>query len=383
MKQSIIPTYRTATANLTSLCAYTGRGGNASSTISKLSKNNDIIFLQETKLAATDKLSLTKELADFVIFYGNNPQNKNTALTSFTAGVLIAIRRSAFTGYDLSSPTVKQSPSLDGHSLSLKLVPLVGGPSLLLCNVRFTTGADSFNRQELQAQLLSTSLTPVRADFTFLGGDFNFVEHAPDTTSDFVARARPHWENLLRSLKLRDVCSSLHTFFHRPKEGLATAPRSSRLDRFYLSFSEADLLLFKPSVSTVGNPLLQGKGFNGHLPLRLQFLSSNGSPHRASLSEHVVLHDSFRKFVVSLWSRNTAYGNALEKLRAFNNVVRKAYKLAAEEVSGADLLRTFQLAVSLLNAIVRNPEIPLRKIVAITKNNGTRRRMLPPSISPS
>ena len=64
-------------------------------------------------------------------------------------------------------------------------------------------------------EVLRGAISTHPTKFTVLGGDFNFVERAEDTTSEFKAEKRPQWDLLLDEHNLADCTSDLHSFFHK------------------------------------------------------------------------------------------------------------------------------------------------------------------------
>jgi len=207
-------------------------------------------------------------------------------------------------------------------------------------------------------EVLRGALLPHPTKYTILGGDFNFVVRADDTTSDFKPEDRVQWELLLSELKLSDCPSDLHTFFHKSgtNETKATGQRawSARLDRFYISHSEADLAVVKPVIfSEVDAIFSRGKnGFNTHVPTSLQFFTrvkkTNG-PRR--ISESTISDPKFvvytKKFLEAGYKLNPE-ANPMERREIFSTAMQKASKKIffdhKHEISKVVL---FQKAVSL------------------------------------
>ena len=106
----------------------------------------------------------------------------------------------------------------------------------------------------LAAQLKAAAAIPA-ADYIFAGGDLNFVEDAADTTGSehkLPAYAKGAWESFLTHFRLREAAQPLHTYFTISKN-LAHS-HSSRLDRLFHSYSEADLALFQPLAHIPASP---------------------------------------------------------------------------------------------------------------------------------
>ena len=293
-----IPCASIVTFNPTSLSHYTNNQNRVNNSISKLSKKFDIIFLQETKLLANDEQALKSILTNHEVYYSNNPFNTGSNGTSHTAGICTAIPRKFAHSYSVK--TLKLPASLQGHALVLFISLVNSDFSLKLINLRLVT--PSSNKKEAQETMISelrAALAPYPTKFTIAGGDFNFVEHAQDTTSEFKADSRPAWELFKNDLKLSECSSDLHSFFHRPGTAVEEKNQkswSARLDRFYISHTEADLTIVKPVVTSDVHtiPPLGERGFNSHVPTSLHFFLRKKvmkGPRR--ISENIVANEKF------------------------------------------------------------------------------------------
>ena len=182
------------------------------------------------------------------------------------------------------------------------------------------------------------------------------MEHAGDTTSEFRNEARPNWDSLKKELGIFECTSDLHTFFHKPRpdENLDKKSWSARLDRFYISHSEADLAVVKPVVvSDVHSLASRGEwGFNSHVPTSLHFFlrkKIKNGPRR--ISESTVENKNFVPYTTKLWNESIALhpdANPIEKLNLFNGAMMGASKMIfndhKNEINSVIL---FQKAVSL------------------------------------
>ena len=184
-----IPSASIVTFNVTSLSRYTNNQSNVNNIISNFAKKYKIIFLQETKLLANDNQALKSILSNHKVVYSNNPLNTGSNATTYTAGVCTAISKDITNTYSMK--TLVMPSLLQGHCL-VNIISLPNTDfSFKLINLRLLT--PSLNKLEVQESMIS-ALRAVIADhpskFTVLGGDFNFVEHGEDTTSEFKAQAR-------------------------------------------------------------------------------------------------------------------------------------------------------------------------------------------------
>ena len=351
-----IPCASIVSFNPTSLSHYTNNQTNINNVISKFSKKCDVIFLQETKLLANDKQALKSILTNHEVYYSNNLHNTGPNATSHTAGICTAVSKKISSKYDIK--TLKLPSSLQGHALVLFISLPDSDFSLKLINLRLVT--PPCNKTEAQETMISdlhAALTPHPSKFTIVGGDFNFVEHAQDTTSDFKSVQRPAWDNFKKDLKLSECISDLHSFFHIPGAAVEDKNQkswSARLDRFYISHTEADLTIVKPVVTSDVHtiPPLGERGFNSHVPTSLHFFLRKKvmkGPRR--ISENIVANEKFVPYTKNFWNQhliNSPDANPVEKLRLFGDSMREASKkIFIEHKNEINMVIVFQKAVAL------------------------------------
>jgi len=254
--------------------------------------------------------------------------------------------------------TLVMPPSLRGHCLVVVLSLPNTDFSLKLINIRLLT--PSLNKLDVQESMINdlrAAIADHPSKFTILGGDLNFVERADDTTSEFKAQARPCWELLKNELGLSECVSDIHTFFHKPGASSGPSlqnPWSARLDRFYISHSEADLSVVKPVVVSDIHILssLGDRGVNSHVPTSLHFFlrkKSKTKVHR--ISENTVNNENFVPYTIKFWdeaiSRCPAAG-PIEKLRLLNCAMLRASKqIFLDHKRDINLVVLFQKAVAL------------------------------------
>ena len=326
-------------------------------TLAKFALRYDVIFIQETKLLAREKKALNTILSDYEVLFSNNPSNTGANATTHTAGICTAISRKISTKYDIQ--TIQLPPSLSGHCLVL-LVSLPGTDfSLKLINLRLLTPEQNkLAVQEKMIEDLRGAISSHPTKYTILGGDFNFVERDVDTTSEFKMEKRKQWELLLEEQKLADCASDLHTFFHKTGTDNPTAlgqrAWSARLDRFYISHSEADLAVVKPVVvSDVATIFTRGKnGFNTHVPTSLQFFTrakKTSGPRR--INESTIANPKFVLYTKKIWDASVALrpdSNPLERLELFSTAMHRASKkIFFEHKHEINKVVLFQKAVAL------------------------------------
>ena len=371
-----IPSANIVTFNVTSLSSYTNNQNKINKTISSFGKKFKIIFLQETKLLAKDNGALKSILSNHEVFYSNNPLNTKSNATSHTAGMCTAISNDIASAYCLK--VLEMPPLLRGHCLVIIISLPNSDFSLKLINIRLLT--PSLDKVEVQESMIS-ALRAVISDhptkFSVLGGDLNFVENARDTTSVFKIQARPCWELLKKDLGLTECISDLHTFFHKPAASVVSQlqnPWSARLDRFYISHSEADLAVVRPVVVSDVHTLssLGDRGINSHVPTSLNFFlrkKSTVGPRR--ISETTVENENFIPYTTNFFNKALALqpvASPLEKLQFLNSaLVRASKQIFLDHKNDINMVILFQKAVALYRYL--SSEAPLDAMVLRIADN--------------
>jgi hypothetical protein len=333
--------------------------------LAKFAKKYDIIFLQETKLLALESKAKKTILSNHEVTFSNNPSNTGAKASTYTAGVCTAISRKISKDYNLK--TIALPSSLQGHCL-VTLISLPGTDfSLKLINIRLLT--PELNKLGVQEQMIGDlrgALSSHPSKYTIMGGDFNFVERGEDTTSEFKVESRPQWELFKEEHSLVDCANDLHSFFHKAGAGLPKAPGvqrawSARLDRFYISHSEADLTVVKPVVvSDVDAIFARGaRGVNAHVPTSLQFFTREKKiqgPRR--ICESTIANPKFTVYTKKAWEASCGShpnANALEKLQFLTDAMQWASKkIFFEHKQEINKVVLFQKAVSLFRFLSNN-----------------------------
>jgi ribonuclease HI len=327
-----IPHPRISTYNANSISAYHNTEASDSrfnrivANINALSFVSDVILIQEPHLHHDDTHTLSSILPTWHAIYSNKSNGTAGAITLISPKLLLT---------HLPAP-LPIDPETKGHVLPVLLTPRhLGDHTILILNLYLATGKKHPAR--LAAQLRSaSSLTP--ADYNFAGGDFNFVEDAIDTAGGTPHRlpvyAKAEWEKFLSHFRLSEAAQPIHTYYHI--SSTITSSRSSRLDRIYHSYSEADLSLFQPlsylptipfSILTAYysldlteqsaarsaetselTELRKGRSASDHLPLTLCFinLAPSKGEKRPSLSPTTARKPAFETMFRAAWKHNPA-----------------------------------------------------------------------------
>ena len=331
--------------------------------MTKFSNKYDVIFLQETKLLAREGQALKTILSGHEVLYSNNPSNTGKNANTHTAGICTALSKKIFNKYTVKILTLPSA--LHGHCLAL-YISLPGTDfSLMLINLRLPTPSKKKVRaQEEFINLLHKAITPFPSKFTILGGDMNFVERASDTSGVFKNKKRPNWDLFKERFLLSDCASDLHTFFHKPgvpSNSHVLKAWSARLDRFYISHTEADLAVVKPVVVSDVHSIYSSKdrGLNSHVPTSLHFISNNAKKKTLRrISEDTINNENFVPYTSKFWHEALArnpHANPLTRLELFSSAIRKASKqIFNDRRSKIDLVVMFQKAVALYNHLSSN-----------------------------
>ena len=184
--------------------------------------------------------------------YSNAPESNNGNSTR-RAGLLLCISPLFSKAYDISQYDMGRDTY--GHTQAVKFSPNSNNSDLvpfLFINLYLATGMrDHVGEDKRKINQLEPLLRVPSGMRTILCGDFNFVEDAVDTTSKnpknhFLSTdARNVWHRVLDRFNLHEIHQPIHTFLKT-----VTGPEgyySSRLDRFYISFSESDYTMHTPS----------------------------------------------------------------------------------------------------------------------------------------
>jgi hypothetical protein len=224
----------------------------------------------------------------------------------------------------------------------------------MLINIRLLTPVqDKVAVQESMIMELHKVVSQKPSKYTILGGDFNFVERNEDTTGPFVPVHRPCWERLKEDLGIHDCTSDVHSFFHKPSTG--SSSWSTRIDRFYVSYTEADLAIIKPVVSSDLHSLInRGElGFNAHVPTSLVFFPRmKEASGRRRIGDSTVENPNFaiytKKFFDNLL-KSLPDAGPMVKLKFLTDAMHKASnKIFRENKHVVDKVVLFQRAVTLL-----------------------------------
>ena len=246
-----------------------------------------------------------------------------------------------------------------GHTQAVKFSPNSNNSDLLpflFINLYLATGArDKIGEDQRKIKQLNPLLRLPPGMRTFVCGDFNFIEDAVDTTSaspknHFLStNARNVWHRVLDRFNLHEIHQPIHTFLKT-----VTGPEgfySSRLDRFYINFSESDYTMHTPTAFLPNIPLTAfnriSNAISGppqrvdffklcpdHHPVSLAFVSTLPSKNKKrpfSIPRWMPLSPTFTNFVRSEF-QNHAFtaadlANPFAKNRIFKNILRKAKQL--------------------------------------------------------
>jgi exonuclease III len=332
-----IPTSTSYNLNSLSYHHTTNKGArrhrNILKNIKKLAQKNHILAFQETKLNPYEYNALKTVLVGWTLCFSNAPESNN-GNTTRRAGLLLCISPLFSKAYDISQ--YDMGKDTHGHTQAVKFSPNSNNGDLvpfIFINLYLATGVrDNVGEDKRKINQLEPLLRIPSGLRTILCGDFNFIEDAVDTTSaspknHFLSTdARNVWHRVLDRFNLHEIHQPIHTFLKS-----VTGPEgyySSRLDRFYISFSESDYTIHTP---TTFLPIIPITAFNrisnikndsyradflavcpDHHPVSLAFAStapSNNKKKPFSIPRWMPLSPVFTNFIRSEY-QNYAFTDA-------------------------------------------------------------------------
>ena len=313
-----IPTNSTCTYNCRGLHfndKKPGRRLKKAGNVKSLAVTHGSVFLQETHLGPDAGESYLKK----ILPSGHVPFCSGTGFKSGGVAIILSPDILArFTTRRIGLPS-----SLDGRAVAVELIPrdLVEDQAQVLVNVHIQAG-DNYALKQIQIQALGQSL-PV-SEYMTLGGDFNFVEDKNADTSSVSRYYDPTdsflevWADFKVKYSLREVTQNSHTYFDLSKT-LNTAG-SSRLDRIYISHSEADWAAVRPytfipciphsiihsvcSTTVEEGQTDSGEGVSDHLPVSLSYPPTLTSTETTGpcIPRGIADHPDFAKYFGTRWS---------------------------------------------------------------------------------
>lgn len=289
------PTHSISSWNTNSLSLYSNdlrgiaRRNNVFSNLRALKQSSKILCLQETKLSPHDKLALSTSS----LFRGWSRLLNNHA-SAEQGGTMVLISPFIQKNYHIQHTIVEQ-----GRVQLITLRPKcesAGSPDLKIFNCYFPTGGLQLNDRRIS--IFQKLLSYADDSHTILLGDMNFVENPDDSVNpekihSLSNEAKSAWEDVLHAFKLHEVHQPNHTFLR-----IHEAPQSSqtsRLDRVYISHSEADQTLhtpvvYLPAVKHTALTANEGRNAKGkklywkatsdHFPIVIKFIPTAPSKKR-------------------------------------------------------------------------------------------------------
>ena len=306
-----IPVYRVGTHNVRGLHPLARKPGaklRKANNLCALARSHDVTFFQETRLSKPGANYLKRIVPpDYAagVF--------TSCLSASSAGVAIVISPKVLAQY--KARLVPLPTSLDGKAIVLELTPEDGdADALILVNVYLEAG-DNFAKKLTQLNTLTPRVP--RTGHLIMGGDFNFVEdkHVDSSSTsayyDVTGKFRSKWANFVTDRGLREVSQGSHTFFSVER----AKPCSSRLDRFYISHSEAEWAAARPHsyISHIPHSLLHRKkgddvGISDHLPVTLYFSPEDSKETRGpNIPRWIADSPRFRDHFEARWQQRVPH----------------------------------------------------------------------------
>ena len=239
-----------------------------------LLRGRDFGLLQETKWGENEGRDLEAEIPHFKIFRSNHRWG--------SAGVATLVRSTVLVQY--KAEVVPLPSAAQGHVLVLRLTPrkefVASHVGFDLVNVYLESGMGGMEAKAAQLRALKGLGGGRRV---VLGGDFNFVSSEEDCSGPLAnacltGDAAELWDGLVADWGLQEISQGSHTRFR-----LGKAPQSSRLDRWYVSSSQAELAVSvaRTYVAAVG----QGYG-RSPIGLSERIAAGLAVPRVSNMSDH-------------------------------------------------------------------------------------------------
>ena len=385
------PTHACFTFNLNSLSAY--KANNATKLAARhrslvrqltpLLDKNTIGCLQETNLGENDHLTINN------IFKQHLTINNN--LNRKEAGVAVCIPRPMLEIY--KAHVLHLSPECVGRILAVYLSPrrshrLTTLP-LLIINVHFSSTEKTL-RKQLRSLLRMAMPNGGAPPHTYLLGDLNFVEcqaDAPSPLSKLVitGKASDLWSQLKDKHNLKEIRQPLHTHYFLAKNIQDT--RTSRIDRVYISHTEAEMSVSTPTSHipfSVNNPVREWEAGSGpkpqhrrlgsdHLPVLLSFTPPPSPKHsRRLVPRWFADRAQSKEEILECWERHT-HTTPYKQINSLKTAIRKAYNSFLSKHNNEAKRRNVELgtlpsAIRLLRSCSQSP--PDREAAAkLLRNN--------------
>jgi ribonuclease HI len=295
-KTKTLPTPRIFTLNTTSLSVKARESKKR--IITRLFKRNDIGIFQETKLFHSDKDSLDYFFPDCKVFYCNNPDNTSDDGRTLTAGLVIVVTNDYLKTHTVKPTFEEVLEDHRGHIQALHFSQDENRYSFDLINLRLATG-DPIARK---AQLSVLNDLPHSPHPLILGGDFNFAAETDEGPSQLTADHLADWNTFLDKQDLHEVYQSLPTFYaNGPDEDPTSKRVATRIDRFYIRWSEAHWHLSRPLASCLVPKRALSPSFNGHGSVELKFSSVFKNKRDPSIPLWLAEEDRYEEFFQTAW----------------------------------------------------------------------------------
>ena len=290
-------------------------------TIGALLSRTDILCLQETWLGAKDTTALKAYFPDCVFFYNN--------LRLGQGGTMIIAHRTLLKDFDISPLTLP--PDAQGRVQAVRFdhrrLGTTTKASFTMVNVYLQAG----NHARVRLAQLRTLHTLENRGHMFMCGDFNMTEAPEDTTSPTSSillrnEELQDWHQILARLNLREAHQDYHThFFTARADSLC---RSSRIDRFYHTLTDAEMELVGAHALVEETHSTRRLSPSDHCPVSLRFLrprrQGSGPP---DIPKWLAEETGFAEDVRRRWGEHLDFiPNAFRRLEAWKRAARQTHR---------------------------------------------------------
>ena len=305
------------------------------------------------------------------------------------AGTMIIINNSLKDMYHIAPRRLADAAT--GRIQVLRLYPRhnpVCSFPLQIFNFYLPASTHSAKRASLLALLQVKR--PKEDMYTIAMGDYNFIEQPGDHTPESPAlrldnTTRRIWNRITAKFKLTELGQPVHTYYH-VTDSLSTT-RTSRIDRVYTSYSDADDSIVHPQAylphlertklhdferlldptldKDMGQQPHTSNFTTDHLPIAIRFAPPDRvrRPYRPNAPKWLAAHPQIKAGINDRWNRdkNCPYKDLQHwKQSVLNTVKGHFYRLEATKQAAGTRTASLSAAISLYRTCTAQPYSPQR-----------------------
>ena len=383
---SLLPHFTLCSHNLCRLSAYAdtpsglARQHNLAANIRKQATQFDVLLFQDTGLRQND-LGAFKAVGGLHLWKHlmcNDERYVRCVSTLFSPRIqsLYSITSRSSFGVIISY----LFPKNDGHR------------PWQVVNVYLDPNSRVIRQQQLQFILDNNKV----GIFTYLMGDFNFVESLEDgSMKGHQALSSPEsrvWTAILDKFSLTEIRQPTHTWFRFENSGKVV---SSRIDRAFISCREADLTIASPISfipqlphtplrkaqvrQSASSHLAKFSASSDHYPVGIKFVSTEPSRKRkTTIPVWLARSDAFHREFTSRWKFLGSSFQAAEAFKAHARRIAKAVLREAHTASTGTQISNLSAAIALLR-LINSGDVDSDRVTSLLGRHQALSRCIDPS----